>query len=339
MFEALDRFVEHPFAAAVTLGVGIALLLLGGHWLVSGTVTIARRLGVSTLVVGLTVVALGTSSPELFFNVIAARNGHPELSFGNIVGSNIANIGLILGLTALVAPLAVHGRIVSKELPWLIFVSAATIGLAVVPLGASHSGFGRFDGVLMLLGFAVFMVSWYRMGRRDAADPLVRELTVEAEAETRASIIGASALCLAGLSGLVAGGKLSETSAVAIARTLGLSEALIGLTIVAVATSLPELATCIVACRRGHHDLAVGNVVGSNLFNLLLVLGTTAIVHPVGVPASYGWQDLSMMLFIALLLLPMAVTHRNKITRTEGAVLLALYLGYMAWIVAREKPW
>ena len=347
MFQPLWELLESPLGALLAFAIGVALLLLGGHWLVSGSVTIARRLRISTLVIGLTLVAGGTSSPELFFNIIAALSGHHDLSFGNIVGSNIANIGFVLGLTALFRPLLVHGRVISKELPWLLVVSGAMIGLPWIPLGGSGDppGFGRVQGILMLGAFAVFMMIWYRMGRREAADPLVRELDQEVEAGARASTATAIFLLVLGLVALVGGGKLAEIGAVGIARWLGLSDALIGLLIVAVATSLPELVTAIIACLKGHDDLAVGNVVGSNFFNLLLVLGLTATVAPVAVPtdpglggfaAMTGLHDLIMMFFITMILLPMAMTHGRRIRRWEGGVLLALWMAYMAWRVVRE---
>jgi cation:H+ antiporter len=317
--------------------VGIVVLLLGGNWLVAGSVTIARRLGVSTLVVGLTIVAMGTSAPELFFNVIAAHGGNTELSFGNIVGSNIANIGLVLGLAAIYKPLTVDGRVVKKELPWLAVVSFAMLGVAFLPFGdpPDRAAFSWIDGAIMLAWFVVFFVGWFRMGRREAADPLMRELGAEAEAETLGSVTGAVFVVIIGLACLVGGGKLTELGAVNIASWLGLSQSLIGLTIVAFATSLPELATAIIACRKGHDDLAVGNVVGSNVFNLLLVLGVTALVAPILLPVKHGWKDLVLMIGITCVLMLMALSHR-KISRWEGAVLLAMYVVYMGWVVARE---
>lgn len=320
---------------ALFLAFGILILLAGGHGLVAGAVTIARRLGVSTLVVGLTIVAMGTSAPELAFNVIAARGGHPELSFGNIVGSNIANIGLVLGLTALLTPLVVAGRVVTKELPWLVVVSIVAGLVTLLPWGPPGGGFGPVGGGVMLLWFGVFMVMWYRMGRSDRNDPLVKGLGAEAEADTIGSMKVAVALVIVGLVGLVVGGQFAEKGAVGVARAMGLSEALIGLTIVAVATSLPELVTALVAVRKGHHDLAVGNIVGSNLFNLLLVLGTTAVITPVPRPV-HGMSDLIAMTVITVLLWFMALTHKLKVTRAEGAVLVLGYVGYMAWSVLRE---
>jgi cation:H+ antiporter len=337
----LSSFVQHPLGAAAALVVGIVVLLVGGHGLVTGSVTIARRLGVSTLVVGLTIVAMGTSAPELFFNVIAARSGHVELSFGNIIGSNIANIGLILGVAALYRPLDVHGRVVKKELPLLLLVSLGMFGLVWLPFGAPEGvpAFSKVDGWIMLGCFALFFAGWFRVGLREATDPLMRELGAEAEAETLGSLTSAVFLVLIGLAFLVAGGELTKLGAVRIAEMLGLSEALIGLTIVAFATSLPELVTAIIACRKGHDDLAVGNVVGSNVFNLLLVLGLTAIVAPVVLPGGrQGWEDLVVMLGVTCVLMLMAFSHR-RITRGEGALLLAMYLAYMGWSVIREKPW
>ncbi len=336
MLDALDRFAEHPVAAMLFLAAGIALLLAGGHGLVNGSVAIARRLGVSTLWIGLTLVAFGTSSPELAFNIIAAVNDHPELSFGNVVGSNIANFGLVLGIAALLKPLAVHGRVVRRELPWLIVVSFAVMTLALAPPGPGGKGFGRLDGALLLAGFAWFMLGWSRLGRREAADPLIRELGEEAATEKGPSTRLAWLFVVGGLVGLVLGGKLSETGAVGIARWAGLSEALIGLTIVAVATSLPELTASVIACRKGHDDLAIGNLVGSNFFNLLLVLGATALVAPVSLPAGTGLADLIAMNVITLLLLPVAMSNRFTVTRPEGGLLLGLYLVYMAWRVVRE---
>ncbi len=318
---------------ALILVVGIVLLLAGGHWLVAGSVTIARRLGVSTLVVGLTIVAMGTSAPELAFNVIAATGGHGELSFGNIVGSNIANIGLVLGITALIWPLTVHGRVISKELPWLVVVSLVACMVPFLPVGPDE--YSLLAGGIMLGWFGIFMVSWYRLGRSAAADPLVEGLGQEAEAETVGSMGGAIALLLIGFVALAGGGKLAEWGAVGIARSLGLTEGLIGLTIVALATSLPELTTCVIACRKGHHDLAIGNIVGSNLFNLLLVLGLTAVITPVPLPDNGMW-DLVAMMAITCVFSVMALTHGYKITRYEGAALLLCYLGYMAWSVWRE---
>ncbi|MCH8822799.1 MAG: calcium/sodium antiporter [Planctomycetes bacterium] len=336
MLDLLVEFAADPWSASLILVLGVIVLLIGGHLLVNGAAAIARRLGWSTLVIGLTIVAFGTSAPELFFNVIAAKSGHSEMSFGNIVGSNIANIGLILGVTALFAPLVVHGRIISKELPWLVFISFFALGMALVTFFGKGQSFDRFEGMIMLAAFAAFMIAWYRMGKRDKADPLIVELGTEAEEESQASLPLAISMLIGGLVMLLLGGKLAEIGAVSAAKLLGLSESLIGLTIVAVATSLPELATCVIAVRKGHDDLAIGNIIGSNLFNLLLVLGTTAVITPVVVPGKWGIWDLVAMNVITLLLWPFARTHGKKVSRIEGGILLLLYFGYMTFSVVRE---
>ena len=334
--------------AGLTFVIGVVLLLLGGTWLVDGAVGIARRLRLSPLLIGLTIVAFGTSAPELFFNIAAALSGHPELSFGNVVGSNIANIALVLGLAALARPLLVSSRVVRKDLPMLIIVSAgmlllAWLGPAITDDGIIEDGWTRTDGLIMLAVFMLATWVWYRMGRRDRADPLTAEAEAEARSEKRLAPAAAVSLFILGLVALVAGGKLAELGAVGVARWLGLSQTLIGLTVVAVATSLPEVVTSLIACRRGHTDLAVGNVVGSNLFNILLVLGLTATVASVPVPAEptllgieRGWGDLFVMLALALLLLPIAATSQRRIRRWEGALLLIVYATYIAFSVVRE---
>jgi cation:H+ antiporter len=352
MLEALSQWLNDAplWVMLVIFAAGVAMLLLGGQWLVDGSIQIAKRLGVSTLLIGLTIVACGTSAPELAFNVIASLNGNAELSFGNVVGSNIANLALVLGAAALVRPLVVHSRMIVKELPLLIIVSVAMLPLAYFPWSRlaegptqpNQHGFTTLDGVLMLAGFGFVLWLWARMARRDRSDPLLAEV----EAETRqapSSLPVAIAIFLLGLVALVAGGKVTEVGAVGVAERLGLSQGLIGLTIVAIATSLPEVVTSMIACRRGHVDLAIGNVVGSNLFNILLVLGVTAVIAEVPVPQEQGmlgiargWTDLIFMAGLTILLWPLAMTNRRQIVKWEGALLLLLYVGYMSYSVVRE---
>jgi len=200
-----------------------------------------------------------------------------------------------------------------------------------------QAGFTRIDGLIMLLGFALCSWLWYRMARKDRSDPLARQAAAELAGETGGSLIIAIILFVIGLACLVAGGKLAEIGAKGVAQWLGLSDALIGLTVVAVATSLPELVTSIIACRKGHNDLAVGNVVGSNLFNILLVLGVTAVIAPVPVPGARGWWDLAVMMLLTVLLLPIAHAHRGRILRWEGAVLLLCYAAYIGFRVMHES--
>ncbi|MHC4427555.1 MAG: sodium:calcium antiporter, partial [Planctomycetota bacterium] len=250
----------------------------------------------------------------------------------NIVGSNIANVGLILGVTGLVCALKVHSRVINKELPWLIVISLAVVAMAWVVFEAGEVS--RIDGLLLLAGFVMFLVGWARMGQEDRADTLVTDLGEEAAEEAQRAIGPAIGLFLVGLACLLVGGKLTERGAVSLATLLGFSESLIGLTVVAMATSLPELATGVIAARRGHPDLAVGNVVGSNVFNLLFVMGVTATVSPIPVP-HWGFYDLGVMTILTVLLLVFARTRRG-ISRVEALILLALYVGYITWTVMRE---
>lgn len=322
----------------IALLIGLAFLVLGGHWLVHGAVVLARRMGISTLVIGLTIVAFGTSSPELALNVIAAASEETSLAFGNVVGSNIANIGLVIGLSALVAPLTVNSRILRLELPWLAAVTAGFILLAWLPPGINgEPGTGRVDGAILLLGSLVIAVQWYRLGRREAHDSLPVESMKESdghEEPVNSRLVISWMTLIAGIMLLVAGGKMAEQGAISIARHLGVEEVLIGLTIVAIATTLPEIMTCIIASRRGHADLAIGTVVGSNLFNILLVMGATSLVHPVVVPPD-GWFAIVGMAFFTVLLWPLAVSNRS-VGRREGLMLLVLYAGVMTWTVLRQ---
>ena len=307
--------------------IGLALLFGGGEALVRGAVAVASRLRVPPLVIGLTVVAFGTSMPELTVNLDAAVRQVPDISFGNIVGSNIANVGLLLGLTALIAPVAVHASVVVREIPMMILVSAA--GLVLVAddflAGRGANQIDRGDGLVLLLLFALFMYSLIAdvvKGSADA-DP----------APPSAGAWRSAGLIAAGLAGLMVGAQLTVTGAVGLAQTMGVPQVVIALTLVAVGTSLPELMTSLVAARRGQTDLAVGNIVGSNVFNLAFIMGLSAVIDPIGVPSG-GTVDVVVMLGFALLLLPMAVTNRT-ISRREGLVLLLLYSAFMVWQAIR----
>lgn len=323
------------------LGAGITLLIIGGDVLVRGAVSIADRLGVPAIIIGLTVVAFGTSAPELALNIAAALKGNDELSFGNIVGSNIANTGLILGLSAMMLPLLVNNSVVRRELPLMIVASIATAAMAILPIGSGEWQQGvlsRMDGVLLLAGFALTMLLIFRSARSPSGEPVVEleaEIQELREAARQQPVWRGVVFVLLGLVALVAGGRLSEGSASSIAGALGMSNEMIGLTVVAVATSLPELATSLAAIRRGQVDIAVGNVVGSNLFNLLLVLGVTSTIAPVDVPGG-GYAALGVMLVLGVLLLPMSMTGGRTVSRIEGSSLLLIWLGYMVWTVMHE---
>ena len=327
---------------SLVLAGGIVLLLGGGELLVRGAVAMAERLGVSPLLIGLTVVAFGTSAPELALNLAAAVNGNSGLSFGNIIGSNIANIGLILGVAAMIQPMRVHASVIRRELPLMLVVTLVAATLALWPRPetwmSAGAGLSRLDGGILVGLFAVFLIYTTLAARRQRgpkSDVLfVQEVVEFGEGSRRRPLSIAVALFLGGLVMLVVGGKLSEMGATGIARALGWSDEVIGLTVVAVATSLPELATSIIAARKGHADIAVGNVVGSNIFNVTLVLGVTACVHPVALPAR-GIESLFMMVLLSVLLIPMSRTHGRMLSRFEGFILLVLYGGAMAYEVAK----
>ncbi len=305
------------------LAAGVALLLVGGDVLVRGAIALADRLGIPPLIVGLTVVAFGTSAPELALNAAAALNGNTDLSFGNIVGSNIANVGLILGISALIKPMAVHSSLLKREIPLMLVASGATALFAFTPPHASASvpGFALPEGIAFLVAFLLFV----EMMRRGAKSPAESALAADLPETSNTPLPFAMIFLIVGLGMLALGGALAERGAVGVAKAAGLSDATIGLTVVAVATSLPELATSVMAARRGQIDIAVGNVVGSNIFNILLVLGATATITPTPIPAG-GARSLGAMILLALLLVPMSKTQNGMISRVEGGILLAIYL-------------
>jgi len=309
------------------------MLLGGGNLLVRGASGIARSLNVSPLVIGLTVVAFGTSAPELVVNIAALIRGNDGLAFGNVIGSNISNTGLILGLTALVSPLRVTGMVIVREIPMMILVALVAVitGIDGVFTAAADS-FSRPDGLILLLLLVVFI--FYNVKdalRRRSEEEYLVQVEEHIPSRPKESMSIGGIMVLAGLGLLAAGGKLAVTGAVGLASALGVSDALIGLTVIAVGTSLPELATSMIAALKNEPELAVGNVVGSNIINLSLILGLVCTVSPVDVPAG-GRLDLVAMLLFSLILLPVSLTSRRKITRIEGAALLS---GYCAYVVVR----
>ncbi|HPE45763.1 MAG TPA: calcium/sodium antiporter [Deltaproteobacteria bacterium] len=320
-------------SCSLLLAAGLAMLLGGGNLLVRGASGIARSLNVSPLVIGLTVVAFGTSAPELVVNIAALIRGNDGLAFGNVIGSNISNTGLILGLTALVSPLRVTGMVIVREIPMMIRVALVAVitGIDGVFTAAADS-FSRPDGLILLLLLVVFI--FYNVKdalRRRSEEEYLVQVEEHIPSRPKESMSIGGIMVLAGLGLLAAGGKLAVTGAVGLASALGVSDALIGLTVIAVGTSLPELATSMIAALKNEPELAVGNVVGSNIINLSLILGLVCTVSPVDVPAG-GRLDLVAMLLFSLILLPVSLTSRRKITRIEGAALLS---GYCAYVVVR----
>jgi len=329
------------------LALGGALLYFGAEWLVRGSVSLAFRAGLKPLVIGLTVVAAGTSAPEMVVSVLSAVRGQGGIAVGNVVGSNICNILLIAGIAAAIRPLTVQRSLVRREIPIMIAVSA----LAVLLLWWGNT-LGRLEAGL-LVGLLVASTAWsIRTARREGADGLPSDDPQPADGVRRSRAPGetgsagepvpppdtltvarAAGYLVAGLAILVLGADRFVSGASEIARAFGIAEAVIGLSVVAIGTSLPELATSIVAAVRGETDLALGNVVGSNIFNVLGILGVTGLVHPLPLPPG-ALLDMAVMVASALLVIPLARSGWS-LSRTEGVILVSLYGAYLAWLFLR----
>jgi len=307
---------------------GFVLLLVGGEVLVRGAVGTARRLGVSPLVIGLTLVGFGTSTPELVTSIQAALIGSPGIAVGNVVGSNIANILLILGVAAVIAPIACDPAAFRRD--GSVLALSAVIGGALILWGE----IGRLAGAVLIALLLVYTIgTLVRERRRPDAAAKVYEEEADFVDGKEVSLPASLALAAVGIAGTILGAKLLVDGAVTTARTLGVAEEVIGLTLVAVGTSLPELATSVVAALRRQADVAFGNVIGSNIYNILFILGATSLVEPLAVPARIAAADLWVMLGATALLAVFATTGR-RIVRWEGAVFLALYAGYIGWLAA-----
>lgn len=319
--------------------VGIVLLTAGAEVLVRGASHLSVAAGISPLVVGLTVVAYATSAPELAVSVQASLAGQAGVATGNIVGSNIANILLILGLSALAAPLAVHQQVVRLDVPLMLLVSVAVLLMSRNGLVSTLEGVGLVIGALV---FTVFVIRKSRRETREIVAEYEQEFGVpEAERRGAKRIMRDVLLIIIGLVMLLVGARMLVRAATTTAAALGVSEVVIGLTIVAVGTSLPELATSLVASIRGERDIAVGNIVGSNLFNLLFVLGSAAVVVPRGIPVDpvVASTDIPLMIGASLLCLPIFAGY--VVARWEGFLFLLLYAAYVTFVLLRatSHPW
>jgi cation:H+ antiporter len=321
------------------LALGLTILLGGGELLVRSAAQLARALGVSTLTIGLTVVAFGTSAPELFVNVRAALADTGALSFGNIFGSNMANIGLIVGMTAFLSPLPIQSIVTRRELPMLLL---ATVAFAIMgfdtDLGGPSDTISRGDGLILLLFFIVFL--YYTVGdlsrqraqgiRDEDLSPLLAAADIPAEDDDARSHVARDViLTLVGLVALSWGASLTVDSAVALAHIFEVPEVIIGLTLVSIGTSLPELVAAIMAVRNKAVDMAVGGIVGSNIFNTLLIGGVTATIEPMEFPESAHF-DLAATAVLTLALMFTSNTHRRVIIRYEGAALFVIYIAYIS---------
>ena len=310
------------------LVVGFVALIVGANYLVAGASAIARRLKVSDLVIGLTVVAFGTSCPELFVNPVSSIRGDTGIAIGNILGSNIANILLILGISAMICPLAVSRGTVWKEIP-LCLLAAVMLGILANDRlidGAGYSALTRIDGLVLLAFFIIFMYYSFSIARQ------VNGLAEQAPHRPM-TVLKAVLLILLGLVGLTIGGQMIVDSAVKMAVRLGLSQSLVGLTIVAVGTSLPELATSATAAYKKNAEIAVGNVVGSNIFNIFFILGLSAVIRPLPFQATDQPDILAAIVAGLVLFLYMFTGKKNLVDRWEGVLFVLLYAGYITYRV------
>jgi len=318
----------------VLLILGIALLVKGADWLVDGASGLSSSFGVSPLFIGLTVVAFGTSAPELAVSISAAVKGSGSIAISNVIGSNIANIALVIGFSAILTPLAISKTTIRKELPFNILISFAL--MAMLLRGAKY-GLDRYDGVVLIIFLIIFMEYTLVMAKSDRARKRLESTDILSEAdqeEIKKIRIKNGILTLIGLAMVVFGANLTIDSATEIALQLGISEALVGLTMIAIGTSLPELVTAVTAILKKQDDLAIGNIVGSNIFNICLILGVSSIIKPIGVIVDHYWADILFMSMLAVFLL-LTTMKKSKITRLEGSFFFASYIAYITIISFR----
>ena len=301
----------------IWLLVGLGLIVLGADWLVEGASTIARKAGVSEFVIGLTIVGFGTSCPELVVSLTGAWEGNADVAVGNVLGSNIFNVLFILGLTALLCPVSMTADNRKRDIPETLLVTLLFLGFGML------NGLSRWEGALFLLVFAFYIFASFRRGKPSEGEP--------AESKPQKLWL-AILLVLAGLAGLIFGGNLFVDSATALARMLGVSDKFIAVTILAGGTSLPELATSLVAALKGRDQLALGNIPGSNVFNILLILGSSALITPLSFASVTHVDALVLLLSIVLLLLWAYTGRRERIDRWEGALMLLLFGAYYYYL-------
>lgn len=314
------------------IAMGIALLVWSAGWFVTGAAALSRHLGVPALVVGMIVVGFGTSAPEIVVSILAAMQGNPGLALGNAFGSNITNIALILGVTAVMSPITVASGVLRKEMPILLGVTVLVVGV-LWDLQLS-----RMDALVLLGVFGVFVAWSLILGLRSGGDALGEEIDRELQAHPMP--LGSAVVRLAlGLVMLVISSRMLVHGAVGIAKLLGVDDLVIGLTVVAVGTSLPELASSIVAAKRGEHDLALGNVIGSNLFNTLAVVGVAGIIQPMAADRALLERDLVVMtlLTVALFCMSTGIRRQGRINRVEGMLLLVSFAAYTVYLVLTAR--
>jgi cation:H+ antiporter len=309
--------------------IGFVLLIKGADWLVTGASALAKKHNVSDLVIGLTIVAFGTSTPELVVNTVASFQQHSDIVFGNILGSNIVNLFFILGIAGLIYPITVHSNTVWKEIPISVLAVVVLLMLANGFLMTGVNVLSRIDGAILLAFFAGFLYYIFiqmKTDRIDSGEENLKELTN----------LKIWVLIIIGLAGLVAGGKFVVDHSIKIATLMGVSEKIIGLTIVAIGTSLPELMTSVVAALKKNSDIAIGNVIGSNIFNIFLILGVSSMINPVQFNPLFNTEMYLLAGGTLVLFIAMFTGRRKKLDRWEGAVLVGIYLLYIGWLIAGE---
>lgn len=311
----------------VMLVISLVLLVVGANWLVDGAAAIARRYHISEYIIGATIVGMGTSMPELVVSVISGVEGHPDIAIGNVVGSNIFNVFFILGVTALLMPIAYTRENVRFDIPLIIGISLLAMGLCALGMSVyGEYGLGRVDGLILLLCFALYLLNCVKAGKEDAPLPFV-------DSGRYNSLLVCVLAILFGLGGLIFGGNIFVESASVIALEWGVSEAVIGLTIVAGGTSLPELVSSIIAVRKNKGQLALGNIVGSNIFNILFILGVSSLIQPLTM-GGITFFDWGVMVLSAVMLLVASLVFRKRVLDRRDAILfLLIYAAYMAWLV------
>lgn len=321
------------WTSVLLLIVGLALITLASDWLVDGASALARRVGVTEFVIGMTVVGFGTSMPELVSSLFSALEGHGDMAIGNVTGSNVCNTLLILGITALIFPLNYSRNNVRRDIPICI---AATALLSLMVLGWNPRGelssVTRWEGILLLACFTAFMIYSFKTGKTDC-DSTDKGNEAEASASKTMPLWKSILLSVLGIAGLIVGGRIFVNNTVNVAHALHVSDAFIAVTVMAFGTSAPELATCIVAAVKKRNDLALGNIIGSNIFNILLIVGVSATVTPLNV-VSLTRVDLGLFVLSSILLLTAAFCFkRNKLDRGDAVIYLLLYMAYAGWLV------
>ena len=315
---------------AIVLIIGLIILIWSADKFVEGAAAAAHHAGMPSLLIGMVVIGFGTSAPEMVVSAISALQGNPGLALGNAYGSNISNIALILGITALISPITVKSGILRKELPILLIVTGLSIG-QLFDLYLS-----RYDAIILLIVFAIIMGWWIFIGLKARNDSLEVDLDVKLEMEV-VPLKKALIWLVTGMLLLVISSRALVWAAVEVARAYGVSDLIIGLTIVAIGTSLPELASAIAATKKGEHDLALGNVLGSNLFNTLTVVGIAGIIQPLKVDPEVLYRDSSVMglLTVGLFIACLGLRNHRRISRVEGAVLVLVYFCYSSYLIAK----